>query len=130
MAYLAEFPEYTEFEAFGMKEFEQTQHLDPPASPPMPIYFTNVVLRFIPYFDVIISRLIEHNQSQLLARILDTHGHLFQYHHYPLSYLCNLFLYHYPSPTLHEPYIKKRVLRLLGKREESTVLLREYETLC
>ncbi|KAM3581516.1 hypothetical protein VKS41_006346 [Umbelopsis sp. WA50703] len=113
MAYLADFPEYTEFEAYGMKEFEQTQHLDPPVSPPLPIYFTNVVLRFIPHFNVVIPRLIEHNKPELLARILDKYGHLFQYHHYPLTYICNLFLYHYSSAMLHEPHIKKRILRLL-----------------
>ncbi|KAI9285727.1 mediator complex subunit 23-domain-containing protein [Umbelopsis sp. AD052] len=113
MTYLAQFPEYSEFESYGMKDFEQTQHMDPPTSPPMPIYFTNVVLRFIPFFDVIINRLIEYEQPDLLARILDKHGHLFQYHHYPLSFICNLFLDHYSSPTLHEPYIKKRLLRLL-----------------
>ncbi|KAL0075593.1 mediator complex subunit 23-domain-containing protein [Phycomyces blakesleeanus] len=114
MQYLNEFPEYYEFEAFAMNHYEQTQpSLDPPLQTPMPIYLTNVISDFVSTLEVLISRLIEHAQTELLADILDKYGHLAYYHQYPLSFVCNLFLYYSSSNTLRDPRIRKRILCLL-----------------
>ncbi|KAI7862073.1 mediator complex subunit 23-domain-containing protein [Spinellus fusiger] len=86
--YLDEFPEYFEFEAFAMKGYEQTQAtLDPPLQTPMPIYLTNVISDFIPLMEALISRLIEHAQTDLLIDVLDK--------------------------TSRDPRICKRILKLL-----------------
>ncbi|KAG0162023.1 Mediator of RNA polymerase II transcription subunit 23, partial [Apophysomyces sp. BC1015] len=114
MQFLDEFPEYREFEAFAMNSNEQAKPvLDPPLQTPMPIYLTNVVSDFVSTFELLITRLIEHNETDLLARVLDRYGHLFYYHPYPLSFVCNLLLYYYSSAALQNSRICKRILRLL-----------------
>lgn len=121
MQYLQEFPEYHEYEGFFVQQQKSSEQsssppvLDPPLQPQLPIYFTNIVSDFVPFLEVLIARLIEYGQSDLLLAILDRYGHLFYYHNCPLSYVCNLLLYYYPNDTLSDPRICKRILRLLGK---------------
>ena len=110
MKYLDEFPEYHEYEAH-----QKGQHMDPPLQPQMPVYYTSIVNDFVPFLEVLIARLIEYAQTDLLLQVLDRYGKLFYYHHSPLSYVCNLLLYYYPNDTLNDPRICKRIVRLLGK---------------
>ncbi|KAI8145206.1 mediator complex subunit 23-domain-containing protein [Fennellomyces sp. T-0311] len=114
MQYLSEFPEYHEYEAYAVAQ-QSTQHpvLDPPLQPQMPVYFTNIVSDFVPFLEVLIARLIEYAQTDLLLAILDRYGKLFYYHNGPLSYVCNLLLYYYPNDTLNDPRVCKRIVRLL-----------------
>lgn len=114
MQYLQAYPEYSEYEAFAMQSGQQTPILDPPLQPAMPVYFANVISDFVPFLEVLISRLIEYAQSDLLSAILDRYGHLFYYHPSPLSYVCNLLIYYYPNETLSDPRICKRIVRLIG----------------
>ncbi|KAI8372734.1 mediator complex subunit 23-domain-containing protein [Radiomyces spectabilis] len=112
MRYLNEFPEYHEFEAFARSDHASTT-FDPPLQSPMPIYLTNVISEFMASLELLITRLIEHSQTDLLGEILDRYGHLFYSHPYPLSFVCNLLLYYYPSTTLRDTRICKKILRLL-----------------
>ncbi|KAI9262582.1 hypothetical protein EDC94DRAFT_659447 [Helicostylum pulchrum] len=112
MQYLREYPEYHEFESFAMRQFEPTMEL-PQQQTKLPIYFTNVVSDFISSMENLIMRLIENSEADLLANILDKYGHLFYQHQCPLSFVNNILLYYHSSDTLRNPYIRKRILRLL-----------------
>lgn len=114
MQYLHEYPEYHEFESFAMRQFEPTMDL-PQQQTKLPIYFTNVVSDFISSMENLIMRLIEYSETDLLASILDTYGHLFYQHQCPLSFVTGILLYYHSSHTLQDPRIRKRILRLIGK---------------
>lgn len=114
MQYLREYPEYHEFEGFAMRQFEPTMEL-PQQQTKLPIYFTNVVTDFLSSMENLIMRLIEFSQTDLLASILDTYGHLFYQHQCALSFVTNTLLYYHASDTLKDPRIRKRILRLIGK---------------
>ncbi|CEI94172.1 hypothetical protein RMCBS344292_08393 [Rhizopus microsporus] len=113
MAYLRVFPEYSEFEAFAMQQFEPRVDLSPPLQVKLPIYFGNVISDFVVSLENILMRLVEYGQSALLIDILDKHGHLFKYHQCPLSFVANFFLYYHTSPTLMNLSVRKRILRLI-----------------
>lgn len=112
MQYLREYPEYHEFEGFAMRQFEPTMEL-PQQQTKLPIYFTNVVTDFLSSMENLIMRLIEFSQTDLLASILDTYGHLFYQHQCALSFVTNTLLYYHASDTLKDPRIRKRILRLI-----------------
>ncbi|KAI9492493.1 mediator complex subunit 23-domain-containing protein [Zychaea mexicana] len=118
MQYLTEYPEYHEYEAFAVAQ-QNTQQpvLDPPLQPQMPVYYTSIVSDFVPFLEVLIARLIEYAQTDLLLQILDRYGQLFYYHNSPLSYVCNLLLYYYPNDTLSDPRVCKRIVRLLDFKQ-------------
>lgn len=123
MHYLNEYPEYHEYEAFAMAQKQgQMPALDPPLQPQMPVYFTNIVSDFVPFLEVLISRLVEYAQVDLLIAIMDRYGHLFYYHNAPLSFVSNLLLYYFPNDTLADPRVCKRVVRLLGKIADMLIL--------
>ncbi|KAI8328625.1 mediator complex subunit 23-domain-containing protein [Chlamydoabsidia padenii] len=112
MAYHKTYPEYYEFEAFSANNNNNNDELDPPLQTPMPIYHTNLIVDFVTCMESIIAHLIEHNQHHLLADILDKYGHLFCYHQYPLSFVCNVLLYYHEALKNH-PLLVKRIARLL-----------------
>jgi hypothetical protein len=116
MAYHQAYPEYYEFQAFT--EGNNTA-LSPPLQTPMPTYHTNLLVDFVTCMESILAHLIEHeHQHALLAELLDKYGHLFRYHQYPLSFVCNVLLYYHEAPTLRDhPLIVKRIARLLGKKD-------------
>ncbi|CAO3590219.1 unnamed protein product [Absidia cylindrospora] len=116
MEYHQSYPEYYEFEAFTMPVAggPPNMSLDPPLQAPMPVYHTNIIIDFVSCLESILSHLIEHGQHDLLADLLDTYGHLFCYHQYPLSFVCNILLYYHDAPTIRDhPLIVKRIARLL-----------------
>jgi hypothetical protein len=112
MQYLAEFPEYHEFDSFAMRQYEPMVEL-PQQQTKLPIYFTNVVSDFMSSMEDVIMRLIEYSQKDLLMGVLDKYGHLFYQHQTPLAFVTNTLLYYHSSETLKDPVIKKRILRLL-----------------
>lgn len=114
MKYLQKYPEYHEFESFAMRQYEPTMDL-PQQQTKLPIYFTNVVSDFTSCMENLIMRLIEHSETELLANILDTYGHLFHQHQSPLAFVSSILLYYHSSDTLRDPRIRKRILRLIGK---------------
>lgn len=114
MQYLQEFPEYHEFESYGMRQFEPVMNI-PQQQTKLPVYFTNVVSDFLPTMESVIMRLIEYSQKDLLISLLEKYGHLFYQHQTPLAFVTNILLYYHSSDTLKDPAIKKRILRLLGK---------------
>lgn len=114
MQYLQEFPEYHEFESYAMRQYDPIMEISQQQTK-LPIYFTNVVSDFISSMENLIMRLIECSETDLLANILDTYGHLFYQHQCPLSFVNNILLYYHSSETLRNPRIRKRILRLLGK---------------
>lgn len=114
MQYLAEFPEYHEFDSFAMRQYEPMMEL-PQQQTKLPIYYTNVVSDFSATMEYLIMRLIEYSQKDLLVSVLDKYGHLFYQHQTPLAFVTNTLLYYHSSETLKDPAIKKRILRLLGK---------------
>lgn len=117
MRYLQKFPEYDEFEAFAMQGFEPTIELQPPLQIKLPIYFGNVISDLIVTLENVLMRLLEYGQAEILVSVLDRYGSLFRYHQSPLSFVANFFLYYHASPTLTNPSVRKRILRLIGKSE-------------
>ncbi|KAG1151478.1 hypothetical protein G6F37_000970 [Rhizopus arrhizus] len=113
MHYLQKFPEYDEFEAFAMQGFEPSIELQPPLQIKLPIYFGNVVSDLIVTLENVLMRLLEYGQAEILINVLDRYGSLFRYHQSPLSFVANFFLYYHASPTLANPSVRKRILRLI-----------------
>lgn len=127
MQYLAEYPEYFEFEAYAMRGYEPSMEL-PGQQLKLPIYFTNVVSDFITSMENIIMRLIEHGQKDLLVNLLDKYDHLFYQAQCPLSLVNNILLYYHSSETLRDPRVRKRILRFIGKSHY--VVIQQFCNFC
>ncbi|KAI8352505.1 mediator complex subunit 23-domain-containing protein [Blakeslea trispora] len=112
MQYLYEYPEYHEFEAYGMHQFKPTMDI-PQTQTKLPIYYSSVISDFISWMESLVMRLIEYDQLELLASILDKYGHLFYLHQSPLAFVVNILLYYHSSSTLRNPLILKRILKLI-----------------
>ncbi|KAI9481474.1 MAG: hypothetical protein EXX96DRAFT_566905 [Benjaminiella poitrasii] len=126
MSYLQEYPEYYDFEAFAMRQFyEPTMDL-PQQQTKLPIYFSNVVSNFIVSMETLIIRLIEYSQKDLLVQLLDTYGRLFYQHQCPLSFITGILLCYHSSETLRDPFILKRILRLLDFSQYTLVPEAQY----
>ncbi|KAG9286669.1 hypothetical protein G9A89_012219 [Geosiphon pyriformis] len=118
MKYLEQYPEFFEFEAFAMKGYETVKEiLEPPSAIHMPIYYSNVITRTLPILDLLISRLIELEEKEILAKLLDNYGCLYPYHQTLLSYVRDLFHYYYQSETIRDPVISKKLVHLLDLNE-------------
>ncbi|CAG8592011.1 4329_t:CDS:10, partial [Ambispora leptoticha] len=113
MKYLEKYPEFFEFEAFAMDGYEKTKKsLDPPVSTQMPIYYSFVIARTIPILDIVIGRLIEYGEKDMLVKLLEKYGPLYKYHQTPLSFIRDLFHYYY-SDLLRDHIISKKLVHLL-----------------
>ncbi|CAG8583738.1 10890_t:CDS:10 [Ambispora gerdemannii] len=113
MKYLEKYPEFFEFEAFAMDGYENVKKiLDPPVPTQMPIYYSFVIARTLPILDIVIGRLIEYGEKEMLIKLLEKYGCLYKYHQTPLSFIRDLFQY-YHSDTLRDPIISKKLLHLL-----------------
>ena len=78
----------------------------------LPIYFSNLSLRFVPVLDVVIHRMIElppKNSRTWLIEILRTFSGLFAYHDSPITYVHNT-LFYYDLMLASERDLEKRVL--------------------
>lgn len=77
----------------------------------LPSFFSNVCLRVLPVFDIIIHRALElrilsPNSAMKIDQILDSFGNLYRFHDKPLTYLYNT-LYYYDSQL--PPALKKKL---------------------
>lgn len=78
----------------------------------LPSFFSNVCLRFIPVFDILIHRAMElrilsPNSAFKIDNLLESFGDLYRFHDKPLTYLYNT-LYYYDSSKL-PPCVKKKL---------------------
>ncbi|XP_061399738.1 mediator of RNA polymerase II transcription subunit 23 [Musca vetustissima] len=98
------------------QKFPEKFALDESAShPPLPVYFSNVCLRFLPVLDVLIHRFIElpiQHVHQILEVILDHLSILYKFHDRPITYLYNTL--HFFERILRErPSLKKKLVSSL-----------------
>ncbi|XP_037947513.1 mediator of RNA polymerase II transcription subunit 23-like [Teleopsis dalmanni] len=79
---------------------------------PLPVYFTNVCLRFLPVLDIVVHRFIElpiQHVHQILEVILDHLSILYKFHDRPITYLYNTF--HFYEHILRDrPSLKKKMI--------------------
>ncbi|RHZ74202.1 hypothetical protein Glove_227g124 [Diversispora epigaea] len=114
MKYLERYPEYFQYEAYAMDGYETiTKTLEPPLTTHMPIYYTNAIRKSLPILDIVIGRLIEFGEQELLIKILDDYRHIYKYHQTPLCFVRDLFCYYYSSRVLREQAITTRLIKLL-----------------
>ncbi|CAG8508778.1 6034_t:CDS:10 [Diversispora eburnea] len=114
MKYLERYPEYFQYEAYAMDGYETvTKQLEPPLITHMPIYYTNAIRKSLPILDIVIGRLIEFEEQELLIKILDDYRHIYKYHQTPLCFVRDLFCYYYSSRVLREQAIATRLIKLL-----------------
>ncbi|CAG8556083.1 7213_t:CDS:10 [Paraglomus occultum] len=113
MQYLEDYPEFYEYEAFAMDGYANTNTpLNPPPDIQMPIYYSNVIFRTLPIFDILIGNMIAFGNTELL-RFLDEYGKLYRYHQTPLTFVRDLFCYYYPTSTIRDPNVCRRLVKLL-----------------
>ncbi|XP_072045774.1 mediator of RNA polymerase II transcription subunit 23-like [Amphiura filiformis] len=78
----------------------------------LPIYFSNVCLRFLPVFDILIHRFLELPPvSKSLETLLDHLGGLYKFHDQPVTYLYNT-LHYYEKRLRHaeRPLLKRKLI--------------------
>lgn len=119
MTYLERYPEYFQYEAYaigGYDEYETVaKKLDPPLTATnMPIYYTSAIRKSLPILDLVIGRLIEFGETEMLARLLDEYGQIYKFHQTPLSFVRDLLCYYYSAPTLRDSTICSKLIKLLG----------------
>lgn len=119
MKYLERYPEYFQYEAYaigGYDEYETVaKKLDPPLTATnMPIYYTSAIRKSLPILDLVIGRLIEFSETEMLTRLLDEYGQIYKFHQTPLSFVRDLLCYYYPAPTLRDSTICSKLIKLLG----------------
>jgi hypothetical protein len=74
-----------------------------------PSYFGSVVLRCIPYFNMMIQRLIElKDYDELIVNFLEIYMEIFRFHDYPLTWISNMLL------TSHDEISKSVKEKLLS----------------
>ncbi|CAB5371735.1 unnamed protein product [Rhizophagus irregularis] len=118
MKYLERYPEYFQYEAYaigGYDEYETVaKKLDPPLTATnMPIYYTSAIRKSLPILDLVIGRLIEFSETEMLTRLLDEYGQIYKFHQTPLSFVRDLLCYYYPAPTLRDSTICSKLIKLL-----------------
>ncbi|XP_037977902.2 mediator of RNA polymerase II transcription subunit 23 [Plutella xylostella] len=86
---------------------------------PIPVYLSNVCLRFIPVLDIIVHRHLEiplacKNLEQLLEHL----GYLYKFHDRPVTFLYNT-LHYYETKLRDKPLLKKKlVYAVLGSLKD------------
>lgn len=79
---------------------------------PLPMYFGNVCLRFIPVLDIVINRFLEAPIPAILNpfdAILEHLGCLYKFHDRPVTYLYNT-LHYYERKLREVPVLKKKLV--------------------
>ncbi|KAK4327235.1 hypothetical protein Pmani_002291 [Petrolisthes manimaculis] len=105
MAFHQKFPEKFSPESILAEQGTLTAHYQT-----LPIYFSNVCLRFLPVLDIIIHRFLElHQVHKNLETILERLGMLYKFHDRPITYLYNTFHY-YESKLRERPNLKRRLV--------------------
>lgn len=76
----------------------------------LPVYYSNICLRFLPVIDVIIQRFIEAPKLPInFETLLDGVGCLYKFHEKPITYLYNT-LHFYEQNLKDRPFVKKRLV--------------------
>lgn len=76
----------------------------------IPVYLSNVCLRFIPVLDIVVHRHFEVPQvSKNLEQLLDHLGHLYKFHDRPVTFLYNT-LHYYEIKLRDKPMLKKKLV--------------------
>ena len=76
----------------------------------LPVYFSNICLRFIPVIDVIIHRFIELPSVPIpIEKLLDSCGCLYKFHEKPITYLYNT-LHFYELKLKDRPAVKRKLV--------------------
>ncbi|KAF9195517.1 Mediator of RNA polymerase II transcription subunit 23 [Haplosporangium sp. Z 767] len=124
-SYLSRYPEYFGFEAHEIRA--GTNPINPPLEMPLLVSYSNVLLRLLNIFDMIIGRFIEYQMTDTLVTFLEKFGCLYLYHNTPMGFVRDTLLYYYESPTLKDPRVIKALLRLLDfKQVELSPVLIDY----
>ncbi|XP_033644723.1 mediator of RNA polymerase II transcription subunit 23-like [Asterias rubens] len=106
MNYHRKYPERYYYE--GMLELTGTTMSTPCQN--LPVYFSNVCLRFIPVFDILIHRFLElPPASKSLEILLDHLGGLYKFHDHPVTYLFNT-LHYYEKKLRDRPQLKRKLI--------------------
>ena len=76
----------------------------------LPVYFSNICLRFLPVMDIIIHRFIEvPNVPIPVETLLERFGCLYKFHERPITYLYNT-LHFYEQKLKDRPQVKKKLV--------------------
>ncbi|XP_050360927.1 mediator of RNA polymerase II transcription subunit 23 isoform X2 [Nymphalis io] len=86
---------------------------------PIPVYLSNVCLRFIPVMDIVVHRYLEIPQvSKNLEQLLEHLGYLYKFHDRPVTFLYNT-LHYYESKLRDKPLLKRKLVNaVLGSLKE------------
>lgn len=103
-------------------------------SQPLPVYFGNVCLRFLPVLDLVIHRYLEMSVETIAApleSILKTLGMLYKFHDRPITYLYNT-LFYYELKLRDRPLLKRMLIgtiiqSLSSVREKNWALTEQYQ---
>lgn len=101
---------------------------------PLPVYFGNVCLRFLPVLDLVIHRYLEMSVDTIAApleSILKTLGMLYKFHDRPITYLYNT-LFYYELKLRDRPLLKRMIVgtivqSLSSVREKNWALTEQYQ---
>lgn len=81
----------------------------------LPVYFGNVCTKIVPVLDMLIGRLIENEERELLLKVVSSFAVLFRaYHDSPVNFVKNLLVYYSESPIL-DFSVKSKLFSLCGK---------------
>ncbi|XP_071507366.1 mediator of RNA polymerase II transcription subunit 23-like [Diadema antillarum] len=109
MAYHRRYPEKFFYE--GLCEETGATLQNPPQY--LPVYFSNVCLRFLPVFDILIHRFLELPPvTKSLETILEHLGGLFKFHDRPVTYLFNT-LHYYEKKLRDRPALKRKLVGVI-----------------
>ncbi|KAK3924714.1 Mediator of RNA polymerase II transcription subunit 23 [Frankliniella fusca] len=107
MAFHNKYPENFGHEGTGLEQSGSNTN-----SYPLPVYFGNVCLRFLPVFDNLIHRYLEMPTSEVnksLESLLEHLGMLYKFHDRPVTYLYNT-LHYYESKVRDRASLKRRLV--------------------
>ncbi|CAH4038427.1 mediator of RNA polymerase II transcription subunit 23 isoform X1 [Pieris brassicae] len=77
---------------------------------PIPVYLSNVCLRFIPVLDIVVHRHLEIPQvCKNLEQLLEHLGYLYKFHERPVSFLYNT-LHYYETKLRDKPLLKRKLV--------------------
>ncbi|KAG9510935.1 Mediator of RNA polymerase II transcription subunit 23, partial [Fragariocoptes setiger] len=79
----------------------------------LPSYFSNVCLRFLPIFDLLIHRALElPSKTFAMEKVLDHYGCLYKFHDRPITYLYNTLNY-YDVKLQDKPTLKRKLVGVI-----------------
>ncbi|XP_037867967.1 mediator of RNA polymerase II transcription subunit 23 [Bombyx mori] len=77
---------------------------------PIPVYLSNVCLRLIPVFDIVVHRHLEiHQVAKYLEQLLEHLGYLYKFHDRPITFLYNT-LHYYEKKLRDKPLLKRKLV--------------------